>query len=139
VLLLAIDTYPLPHRFKRVGLNYKVMSGVELINRSTRPGEIILDLSTAPMFHALSGRPGPGRSDIIMPGTFMDRSEEADFILRLDANPPAAVLWPVQHFDNMASRSLSDVAPNVVEWVKARYRPGETTTKFQIWLPRRPR
>jgi hypothetical protein len=139
MLLLGVDRYPLPRQFRVIGLNYKVMSGVELINRSTRPGEIILDLSTAPMFHALSGRPGPGRSDIIMPGTFMHPSEQADFILRLEANPPAAVLWPVQHFDNMESRSVNHVAPDVVAWVRARYRPSETTTKFQLWLPRRAR
>lgn len=137
VLLIASDTYPLPHRFKRTGLSYKVVSGVNLIQANTEAGDIVLDLSSAPMFHALSGRPGPGRADILMPGTFVDEADERAFISRLEAAPPAAVLWPVQHFDNMESRSIQVIAPLVVEWVEARYSPGETTAKFQIWLPRR--
>jgi hypothetical protein len=136
VLLLASDRYPLPHRFERTGLSFKVTSGVALIEKFTRPGDIILDLSTAPMFHALTGRPGPGHSDIIMPGTFVKESDQAAFLRRLEATPPAVVLWPVQHFDQMESRSARAVAPEVVDWVEARYRPGETTHKFQLWLPR---
>ena len=88
------------------------------------------------MFHALSGRPGPGRADILMPGTFLDAADEARFIERLEAAPPTAILWPVQHFDNMESRSIQNIAPQVVTWVEARYEPGETTAKFRIWLPR---
>lgn len=139
VLLLASDRYPLPHRFESIGLPRRVTSGVELIEKHTKPGEIILDLSTAPMFHSLSGRPGPGRSDIIMPGTFMRDSDQADFLMLLESEPPAAVLWPVRHFDDMESRSAQAVAPDVVAWVEARYRPGKKTNKFQIWLPRNTR
>ena len=125
------------YRSNQFGLPPKVIAGVALIDRFTRPGETILDLSAAPMFHALTGRPGPGRSDIFMPGTFMEESEEADFLMRLEALPPVAVLWPVRHFDDMESRSINAVAPRVVSWVRARYRPVETTSKFQLWLPRR--
>ena len=28
------------------------------------------------MFHVVSGRPGPGHADIVMPGTFLDEAEE---------------------------------------------------------------
>ena len=139
VLLLASDRYPLPHRFESTGLPRRVTSGVELIEKHTRPGDIILDLSTAPMFHALTGRPGPGRSDIIMPGTFMHESDQVEFLMRLEAEPPAAVLWPVRHFDDMVSRSARAVAPDVVAWVQTRYRPVKKTNKFQLWLPRQMR
>lgn len=139
VLLLASDRYPLPHRFQRTGLSYFVTSGVDLIQIHTRPGDIILDLSTAPMFHALSGRPGPGHSDIIMPGTFFKPSDQAAFLQLLEADPPKAVLWPVRDFDDMESRSARSVAPDIVAWVEARYRPDTKTTKFEIWLPRHKR
>ena len=72
-----------------------------------------------------------------MPGTFVDEADERAFVARLEASPPTAVLWPVQHFDEMESRSIRNVAPLVVEWVEARYEPDETTAKFQLWLPRR--
>jgi hypothetical protein len=137
VLLIASDTYPLPHRFARTGLPYKVTSGVDLIQANTKPGDIVLDLSSAPMFHSLSGRPGPGRADILMPGTFVDEADERDFIARLEAAPPTAILWPLHPFDHMESRSIQEIAPRVVAWVEARYRPDQETAKFRLWLPRR--
>jgi hypothetical protein len=136
VLLTGSDRYPLPHRFQRVGLPYKVTSSVEVIERHTPPGATILDLSAAPMFHALTGRPGPGRADVIMEGTFIDAGEELAFIDLLERDPPVAVLWPVRHFDEMPSRAISVVAPRLATWVALRYVPVERSAKFVLGLPR---
>ena len=62
---------------------------------------------------------------------------ERDFIARLEAAPPTAILWPLHPFDHMESRSIQDIAPLVVAWVEARYRPDQETAKFRLWLPRR--
>ncbi|MBW2384660.1 MAG: glycosyltransferase family 39 protein [Deltaproteobacteria bacterium] len=136
VLLTGSDLYPMPDRFKRVGLPYKVTSSVELIEAHTEFGDVILDLSAAPMFHALSGRPGPGRADIIMEGTFIDEAEELAFIELLNANPPAAVLWPIRHFDDMPSRAIEVVAPRVTAWARDRYVAIGRTDKFELRIPR---
>jgi len=136
ILLLGSDRYLRPRHLARLGLPTKVTASVDIIERHTRPGDVLLDLTAAPMFHALTNRPGPGRSDVVMEGTFMDDEEELHFIRRLEESPPAAVLWPIVHFDDMPSRSIERVAPRVSAWVRSRYAPAEAGAKFQLLLPR---
>ncbi len=136
VLFSGADLYPRPHRFERTGLPGKVTSSVALLEEHTEKGEILLDLTASPMFHAISGRPGPGVADIVMEGTFVDPGEELRFITLLEMQPPAAVLWPVKHFDDMPSRALEVVAPRVAAWAEARYAPVGESAKFRLGVPK---
>jgi hypothetical protein len=95
---------------------------VRAIRAWTRPDAIILDLTHSPLFYVLSGRRGPGGPDVIMPGTFASAVEEARFVERLEADPPALVIWPPRAFDDMRSRAIDRVAPQVTAWVVRRYR-----------------
>ena len=72
---------------------------VEAIQRRTRPGDIVLDLSASPILSVLSDRNGPGRQDLVMPGTFRDSAEEQAFVDLLAGRPPALVVWPKVSFD----------------------------------------
>jgi hypothetical protein len=136
VFLLGSDRYLRARHFAHLGLPTKLTSSVAVIERHTRSGDILLDLTAAPMFHALTNRPGPGRSDVVMEGTFMDDEEELQFIRLLEQSPPVAVLWPIRHFDDMPSRSIERVAPRVSAWVRSRYAPVEVSAKFRLLLPR---
>lgn len=101
----------------------------------TRPEDVILDLSASPYLYVLSGRPGPGGIDIVMPGSFRSEAEEQALVARLAARPPAAVIWPRRAFDSMKSRSLRSTAPRVREWVMQRYRAATSGHKFAVLLP----
>ena len=98
-----------------------------LLRQVTKPDDVILNLGPTPLFHALSGLTGPGYSDVIMPGTFLADADERSFVERLEANPPAAVIWPVRAFDDMEERSLARIAPRTSAWAQANYRilPGQ--------------
>jgi hypothetical protein len=109
---------------------------VKALRESTRPGEIVLNLSPSPLFHVLAERSGPGYFDVLMPGTFLDEGEELEFLARLQQSPPAAVIWPGAPFDNMASRSIRRTAPHLVRWVEERY---EARGPHQRWLLMFPR
>ena len=109
---------------------------VKTLRESTRPGEIVLNLSPSPLFHVLAERSGPGYFDVLMPGTFLDEGEELEFLARLQQSPPAAVIWPGAPFDNMASRSIRRTAPHLVRWVEERY---EARGSHQRWLLMFPR
>lgn len=105
------------------------------ILRRTGPGDIVLDMSWAPLVHVLAGRDGPGGHDIIMPGTFLDAVEERDFIARLERNPPKLVIWPTQAFDRREDRRPGRYAPALVAWVRARYEPGPRHGRFRLMTP----
>ncbi len=107
----------------------------KLIER-TEPGDNILDLSAAPMVHVLTGRPGPGHFDIVVPGTFLDDSEERSFVERLEADPPAIVVVSTQPFDEMRARAVSATAPRVAEWLRTHYRVDVATGDYKLWVPR---
>lgn len=94
---------------------------VAIIQRRTRPGDTILDLSAYSLFHVLSERLGPGYSDIIMPRTFLDGEEELRFLHRLQESPPALVIYPGQDFDKNRWRAARNSAPQVVDWVMRNY------------------
>ncbi len=109
---------------------------VESIRRMTREGEIILDASAAPLIYVLAGRLGPGYSDLVIPGTFLNEAEERAFVERLDRDPPALVIAPVEPFDRDASRAVQNTAPRMAQWVKQRYQPAGPARKFLLLLPR---
>ncbi|MBW2386623.1 MAG: glycosyltransferase family 39 protein [Deltaproteobacteria bacterium] len=102
----------------------------------TDPGDTILDLSAAPMVHVLTGRPGPGRFDVVVPGTFLDANEERRFVELLEAHPPAVVVTATKPFDGMASRATSATAPLVAGWLRTHYRIDHVTGDYKLWVPR---
>ena len=111
---------------------------VRTIARRTRPGDTILSLSHAPIFYLLTGRLGAGWSDVIMPGTFLTESDEIDFVKRLEASPPAAVVMWSKTFDKDPERSVTAVAPRVTRWVQQRYAPAPRPRRGEwiVLLPR---
>jgi hypothetical protein len=96
---------------------------IEAIRRLTRPGDTVLDLSNAPLLHVVTGRNGPGYIDVVTPGVFMNQDEERRLIRRMEAQPPALVIWPEHDFDRMPSRSIRVTAPLLSAWVRKHYRP----------------
>jgi hypothetical protein len=71
-----------------------------------------------------------------MPGTFLDAAEEAAFVARLQATPPAAVIWPAQPFDGRPERDVRRTAPLVARWVQNHYAPRETAGRWILMFPR---
>jgi hypothetical protein len=121
-----------PWNSKAKIVDQRVMDLVDL----TEPGDTILDLSAAPLFHVLTGRPGPGWFDVVIPGTFLSEDEERAFVERLEASPPALVVTSVRPFDDMRARAASVTAPLVARWVRAHYRIHRPTVEYILWLPR---
>jgi hypothetical protein len=111
---------------------------IEKIQQWSEPGERILDLTASPLLHAASGRLGPGYRDVVMPGTFAGEEDEVRFVERLEASPPALVLWPLTIFDGMPERSLRRTAPRVVKWVLSRYELRAFDDETAFLLPTRP-
>jgi hypothetical protein len=114
-------------------------SGVErlvrAVRRHTDPGDVLLDLTTSPGLHLLSGLKGPGWADVAMPGTFLSTAEELAFVARLEMAPPRLVLLPTIPFDRRPDRDLADWAPQVVSWVQTNYVPGETIDSRLLMVP----
>lgn len=102
----------------------------------TEPGDTILDLSAAPLFHVVTGRPGPGQFDIVIPGTFLSEDEEGAFVERLEASPPAVVVTSVKPFDGIRWRAVSVTAPLVARWLRSNYRIDHRTGGYKLWVPR---
>jgi hypothetical protein len=109
---------------------------VTTIVRRTEPDDRILDLSASSLFHVLSSRRGPGYADVIMPGTFLTDAEELAFVARLEASPPALVIWPGKPFDDDPARAADRAAPRVVAWVRENYKQLGPTARFTLMLPR---
>jgi hypothetical protein len=125
----------------RVGVNSDAYANmvdrmVELIRRHSDPDGVVLDLSASPLLQVIAGRRGPGNRDLIMPGTFLDETEELDFIARLEAAPPALVIWPEQPFDELPERRVGRTAPALARWVRANYRAGPKTRFARRGRPR---
>lgn len=109
---------------------------IRTMRRDSKPGQAILDLSYAPLFYVIVDRNGPGWFDLIMPGTFLDRKEEIFFIRKLAKADPAFIVVLDRHFDGMPSRSLRNIAPLVVRWIKRRYEARETLPDYNFLYPR---
>jgi hypothetical protein len=106
------------------------------IEQWTKPGDTILDLTASPLFFVLAGRFGPGYSDLVMPGTFLDDDEERTFIARLEENPPALVIFPGWLFDGQRERSVQMSSPLLTEWVTSRYERVGPMERFNLFLPK---
>lgn len=105
---------------------------VDAVRRLSEPGDVILDLSASPLYHPLTDRPGPGGADVVMPGTFLDESEEAAFVARLEARPPEVVLVPRLIFDGRPERAPWAVAPRLFQWIRERYVLAERLDHFDV-------
>jgi hypothetical protein len=110
---------------------------IRAIRHSTQPDDTILDLTNAPLLHVVTGRNGPGYFDVVTPGTFMNPTEERGFIARLEASPPALVLWPSRDFDRMPSRSIQTTAPLLSKWVDEHYQEPNPRHRRFLLVPRR--
>jgi hypothetical protein len=108
---------------------------VTAIREWTEPGDRILDLSASPLLYVLAGRLGPGYSDVIMPGTFLNEGQEQAFLERLEQSPPAAVIWPRKLFDGMPTRGTAHTAPRVRAWVMDHYRSALSGSRYSVLLP----
>jgi hypothetical protein len=115
-------------------VDQRVMALLDL----TEPDDTILDLSAAPLFHVLTDRPGPGRFDIVIPGTFLHEDEERAFVERLEASPPTVVVTSVRPFDDMRTRAASVTAPLVARWLRTHYRIHRSSVEYNLWVPREP-
>jgi hypothetical protein len=109
---------------------------IRLLQEVTEPDDIILNLSPTPLFHALSGRSGPGYFDIMMPGTFFEDDDERWFLDHLRANPPAAIVWPARKFDDMDERSVTSTAPLIAAWVQDHYRALPGQRRWIVMVPK---
>jgi hypothetical protein len=123
-----------PNTWRPRAVDRRVMT---LLDR-TEPGDTILDLSAAPIFHVLTDRMGPGWFDVVIPGTFLDADEERAFVEHLEASPPAVVVTSVTPFDRMRSRAVSITAPLVARWLRTNYRIDQSRTVYKLWVPREP-
>ncbi len=142
VVLLGVDTVLADPWTLESGPSLEVtwsqQKRIEKIHEWSKPDERILDLTASPLLHAVSGRLGPGYRDVVMPGTFAGGADEARFVERLEASPPALVLWPLSIFDKMPERSLRRTAPRVVKWVLGRYVLRAFDDETAFLLPIRP-
>lgn len=106
------------------------------IQHWTEPGDVVLDLSHAPILYVLAERLGPGRRDIVMPGTFYDAEDEQRFLSRLEASRPKLVVWPLRVFDDMSARKLQAIAPQLVAWLGEHYEMGAYLETRVFLFPR---
>lgn len=104
----------------------------QTIASESQPGDVILDLSPSPFLYVLAQRRGPGYRDTVIPGTFYDADDEEAFVKRLEATPPKLAIWPHKIFDDMQERSLSTVAPRLVDWVRQNYEPVMRQERFSL-------
>jgi hypothetical protein len=79
---------------------------------------------------------GPGSSDIIMPGTFLDSDEERAFIARLERDPPSLVIVRAIAFDEMRSRAVGRTAPLLMDWIARRYAVTGDPEDYLMLIPR---
>jgi len=109
---------------------------IDAIRELAPPGSTILDLSAESLLYVLSERMGPGSSDIVMPGTFLDSDEERAFISRLEQDPPALVIARVTAFDDMRSRAVGRTAPLLMDWIARRYAATGDPEDYVMLIPR---
>ncbi|MEE2673203.1 MAG: hypothetical protein VX466_05370 [Myxococcota bacterium] len=109
---------------------------VRTLVRVTGPQDTVLDTTGAPLFHLLTGRRGPGGIDVITPGMFLTPEEEKAFVARLQAAPPAAIVWSSKNFDGRPDRSLGRTAPALSKWVREAYEEAVRIDRYRILVPR---
>jgi hypothetical protein len=108
---------------------------IPLIQAHSEPDDTILVMSSDPLVHVLAERHGPGYFDVIIPGTFRSPEEEQTFLERIEDEPPAVVVWPRFHFDNMVSRGVDRIAPRLTLWVTGNYHVVAKTPVYLVLVP----
>lgn len=110
---------------------------IPVIQKHAKPGETILVMSHAPLFYVLADRHGPGYFDVVMPGTFRRPEEEQGYLERIQADPPAVVVWPRAPFDHNQSRGLESSAPVLSRWITDHYHSVLDAPLYRIMIPKR--
>jgi hypothetical protein len=149
VLLKEVDLYAMPGARGETPLAalggeirmHTEMAGVvdplvQALRRLSEPGDILLDLSAAPVIHVLTGLPGVGHSDLLMPGTLMNAEEESVYLERIASAPPALVLAPRVAFDGMPGRAVWETAPRIVQWVSGHFVRRTELRDYVVLVPR---
>jgi len=104
--------------------------------RLAPPAAPILDLTASPMYLLLAKRNSYGTNDIVMPGAFLSGEEELDFLRRVQADPPALVIWSKRPFDNDPSKAVEVTAPRLAAWVLANYERWGWVRRHYLMGPR---
>jgi hypothetical protein len=119
------------------GTRYRVFDAlVGELRRRTGPEDVVLDLTASSLLHVVAERRGPGGADVILPGTFLDPAEEADFVARLEQRPPVLVVAPIWTFDDRPSRTVPAHSPALWAWLKTRYVAYGRAGEFLLMRPR---
>jgi hypothetical protein len=108
------------------------------IVRHSEPGDTMLVLGPASLLYVVSERTGPGWHDVIMPGTFLDETEEVAFVARLREDPPDLIVRrrnPLP-FDGMPERNVEGHASELTSWVRENYSSVEINGRYIILKPR---
>ena len=114
----------------------KIDETVAGVRDYTRPDDRILVVGQVPLFYVLSGRPGPGRADVILPGTFATREEESAFVFHLKQDPPALVIWSGETFDNDPDRHARQSSRMLAAWIRRNYRPLGIGKEYKLLVRR---
>ena len=77
-----------------------------------------------------------GANDIVMPGTFLTPEEEMDLLRRVEADPPALVIWPNHPYDRDPAKSLEHTCPRLARWVLEHYQRWGMVRRHYLMGPR---
>lgn len=149
VLLKGVDLYAMPEARGETpvaALGGEVRAGtgmvamvdplVRVLRELSEPGDVLLDLSAAPLIHVLTGLPGMGELDLLMPGTLLDAEEESAFLERIASAPPALVLVPRGAFDGRPERAVWETAPRIFAWVQEHFVRHRELRDYFVLVPR---
>jgi len=111
---------------------------VPVIQKHADPDDTILVMTHAPLLYVVADRHSPGYFDVVMPGTFRRPEEEQGFLERIQDEPPAVVVWPLQPFDGNPNRGLDQSAPVLSGWIADNYRSVANSPLYRILVPKEP-
>ncbi len=131
-----IETAAGPIKVRKRSLAHTTSQLIPVIQDHASPDDTIFVLSHAPLIHVLAERHSPGYFDVVMPGTFRDAEEERRMLEILEAEPPAVVVYPRQHFDRIPIRGLHRTAPSLDRWVREDYRVIARSPFFAVLVPK---
>jgi hypothetical protein len=121
---------------RRRSLGMLVDRLVPVIQKHADPDDTILVMTHAPLIYVVTDRHSPGYFDVVMPGTFRRPEEEQGFLERIQNEPPAVVVWPLQPFDRNPNRGLEQTAPVLSAWIADNYRPVLNSPLYRIMIPK---
>ena len=88
------------------------------------------------MYLLLAERRSYGANDIVMPGTFLTSDEETDFVRRVEADPPALVIWSKRPYDRDPAKAVEVTAPRLAAWVLEHYERWGVVRRHYLMGPR---